>query len=96
MPHILTLPTRLDVDAACALWIEVSRSDGDIHFDASTLTYLGAAGLQVLLMAQRRPAGQENRTVLINAGSACLSNLAQMGASDHIVAQPSIGPGGAA
>lgn len=93
MPHILPLPIRLDVDAACVLWAEVARTEDDLHFDAAMLSHLGAAGLQVLLVAQHRHAGQDCQTVLINAGPDCIAKLGQMGASDHVIVQPSIGAG---
>lgn len=89
MPHILPLPIRLDVDAACDLWAKVARTEDDLLFDAATLSHLGAAGLQVLLMAQRRHAGQKHQTVLINAAPDCMKKLAQMGAGEHIAARPS-------
>lgn len=85
MPQILSLPARLDVDAACALWAEVARTDGDIHLDATMLSHLGAAGLQVLIMARRRSSVPDSQTFLINVGPDCLAKMTQMGADEKIL-----------
>lgn len=84
MPHLLPLPARLDVDAACTLWDQITRTHGDLLFDAAPLEHLGAAGLQVLIMAQRRQEGRGHGLTLLNPGADCLTRLAQLGATGLI------------
>ena len=47
----LTLPARLDLTAAKPLAQDIAAQTGDLHFDASKVTHLGALCLQVLLAA---------------------------------------------
>ncbi|MCZ8333761.1 MAG: STAS domain-containing protein [Rhodobacteraceae bacterium] len=94
MPHVLPLPARLDVDAACTLWDQILQADGDLHLDAASLDHLGAAGLQVLLAAQRRQHGRGQGLALLNVAPDCAIRLAQLGAADLILTGPSALPGG--
>ena len=79
LPHAIPLPARLDVDAACALWDQISRAEGNLLLDAAQLDHLGAAGLQVLLAAQQRQNLRGHRLCLLNVGPDCLGRLAQLG-----------------
>lgn len=94
MPHVLPLPARLDVDAACTLWDQILGVDGDLHLDAAALDHLGAAGLQVLLVAHRRQQGRGHGLTLLNLGPDGTTRLAQMGAAGLIPIGPSALPGG--
>lgn len=53
MQEHLTLPPRLDMAAAAALWQRIASTQGDVILDGTALHHLGAAGLQVLLMTDR-------------------------------------------
>lgn len=81
MPHVIPLPTRLDVDAACDLWNQLSGAEDDLHLDAAAVTHLPAAGLQVLLMARLHLQSRGRSLVLVGPGADCRARLAQMGAA---------------
>lgn len=97
MPQTLSLPARLDTDAACTLWEQVSCAEGDLFLDAAPLQHLGAAGLQVLLMAQCLQQDRGQHFALLGASPDCVSRLLQMGAKSLVpITVPPPTSGGAA
>lgn len=80
MSKPISLPARLDVDAACDLWAECAQAEGPLVLDAADLRHVGAAGLQVLLLADRIQQGKGRRLSLINLGADGAARLALMGA----------------
>lgn len=76
MPQTITLEPRLTVEAAGALWAEL-RGQGGAVLDAAQVRHLGAAGLQVLLMAR-----MQGGVTLRDPSPAMEAALAEMGAGD--------------
>ncbi|WP_420026474.1 STAS domain-containing protein [Fuscovulum ytuae] len=94
MTQTIPLPSRLDVEAAAALWTKILLSDGDLLLDAVDLHHLGAAGLQTLLMAQRHQESQGRSLSLVNIGPDIAAQLGNLGATQLIPVQATALPGG--
>ena len=84
MTQTIPLPSRLDVEAASALWDRIALSEGDLTLDAADLHHLAAAGLQTLLMAQRHQQDSKRNLTLINAGPALATGLNVLGAAQNL------------
>ncbi len=53
MSGALPLPARLDLSAATRLLADLRKQDGPIRLDASSVTHLGALGVQTIVAASR-------------------------------------------
>lgn len=95
MTQTIPLPSRLDVEAACALWTKILLSEADLLLDAVALHHLGAAGLQTLLMAQRHQEGQGRSLALVNIGPDIAAQIGILGAVQLLPDQATVLPGGA-
>lgn len=82
MSNAIPLPARLDVDAACDLWARINATGGRLPLDAGALRHVGAAGLQLLLMADRLARGQGAMLALVNLPDAARDQLSRLGAAD--------------
>lgn len=84
--RIFNLVPRLTPDAAQTLWFELEPAFDEpgagISLEGSAVTYLSAAGLQVLLMAQRRVAADGKKFALTAPSQALQEALCCMGADD--------------
>lgn len=88
MPHLdavimdstLELPARFDTAEAVALWNRIVRSEAMPGFDASAVTHLGVAGLQVLVRTAALFESRGGRLVLQSPSSGLRDGAALMGA----------------
>lgn len=88
MPSRLTLPPRLDVDAASDLWGQLREAQGSVTLDASGLQHVSAAGLQVLLVTATMLERAGSTFCLAGLPATCRARLAEMGALDRFILDP--------
>jgi|GEM_PF-5814392 len=79
MPEKITLPSRLDIKTAAPLWSQLSTASGPLCMDASDLRHIGAAGLQVLLVAQKHQAEHGSQIRITSATPEIAQLLEQSG-----------------
>lgn len=83
MPNAIPLPARLHVDAACDLWARITAAEAALPLDARNLRHIGAAGLQVLLMADRLARARGSQLRLLDLPEEARAQLRRLGAADH-------------
>ncbi len=86
---MIRLAPRLTTDAARALWQtlapDVVAGDAQhISLDCSAVTFLGAAALQVLLMAQASVGPRGGSLRLESPSDGFLRDLSMLGAAGHL------------
>ncbi|MFV0293520.1 MAG: STAS domain-containing protein [Paracoccus sp. (in: a-proteobacteria)] len=79
MTTTLTLPERLDLQAAHPLVREIAETSGDLSLDASAVTHLDGLCLQILLAAQQYCQASGRRFNIANQPDSFDTMLIQLG-----------------